>query len=57
MYGLDLLYMEWHLHPVPGEKHIMEDIQCGIWGEKLLRQAKSHDSFERISIFIPMGGI
>ncbi len=34
----------------------MEYIQCGIWGEKLLRQAESHDSFERISIFSPMGG-
>lgn len=34
----------------------MEYIQRGIWGEKLLRQAESHDSFERISIFSPMGG-
>ena len=30
---------------------------AGSGGEKLLRQAKSHDSFERISIFIPTGGI
>lgn len=33
----------------------MKYIQCKIWGKKLLRQAESHDSFERISIFQPMG--
>lgn len=32
------------------QKHIIGYIQCGVGEEKLLSQAESHDSFERISI-------